>query len=142
MSEAVYMINFYQTEVYHQSRDCFELQGVSDLKELPTDAAEESTHLTPCTACGSSGDSIPVCPECDSSNILKQTHRWASNNSPQFKWEDRYGLAHMDFDAWRCRDCDAEFDDPRERDRKIDSGRRGLAGRLAAADPDEVFDDE
>jgi ssDNA-binding Zn-finger/Zn-ribbon topoisomerase 1 len=65
-----------------------------------------------------------VCPDCDSSKLVSRV----SN----------------DYDTdWLCRDCRNEFNSPDERER--DSGGlnpKCMAGRVAAMDPSEVFDDE
>jgi ssDNA-binding Zn-finger/Zn-ribbon topoisomerase 1 len=140
--EAVYIINRHYTEVYHENENCFELHGVSEITELCADRAKESAHLAPCSACRSSGDTITLCPDCDSPAIRRQTHRWASADASVDDAAELHALSHADFDAWRCCVCGSEFDDPNERVRKSESGRRGLAGRLASADSEEVFDDD
>jgi hypothetical protein len=87
-------------------------------------------------------ETVSACPECDSPAIRRQTHRWVSPDTPQSEWRDRYGLAHEDFDTHRCRDCDAEFDSPNEREPQNNRGYSGLVADLLEADADEVSANE
>jgi transposase-like protein len=73
-------------------------------------------------------DTVAVCPECDAAEVHL--------NAPG--GHNTAGRAHR----YRCQACKAQFDTYEERARKegIAPGHtpRGLAGRLARADPDEV----
>jgi len=71
-----------------------------------------------------------ACPYCDSTSIKRN----CVGDSP-----DRPGNASDDPDAWRCIECGRGFDDPKSREREHETEtRKGLAGRLARAEPDDV----
>lgn len=68
---------------------------------------------------------IPVCPECFSSAIQVNSTR---------------GLREND-DGYRCKQCEATFDDPAARESRKSSdvtGLDGLARKLDALDPDSI----
>jgi ribosomal protein L37AE/L43A len=120
MSEHVYVTNRYDTEAYHESSDCFQLQGSSDTRRLPADWARESTQLSPCTACQASGETVNVCPECSATKIHARVHRSRD-------------------EAWHCYRCKEEFREPDTREsEKMTKHRHGLAGDLVDADPEQV----
>lgn len=74
-------------------------------------------------------DDVSVCPECDSAS-LKMGRVTGS------------GIGHRDGvtdKRFRCADCGAAFDDPEVREKQTrGETRKGLAGKLARADPDDV----
>ena len=73
------------------------------------------------------GREIPVCAdaECDNAGI-------------------EIGSTNGSGTTWWCEACDSRFDEPRYRAPRTDNGIRDstLAGRLLAADPEAVSDDE
>ena len=74
-------------------------------------------------------DTVAACPECDAGGVTRHAGGGRNRRS-----EPPQG-------TYRCTDCGSHFEEFVERPRKSASVRRGLAGRLAAADPDEVSDD-
>ena len=75
-----------------------------------------------------SDEETTACAHCESTNI-----RPRQPDKP---------VSHGRGGEWRCRDCGRSFAAPIRREREIDSARRGLAGVLEAADPDEVSADD
>lgn len=74
-------------------------------------------------------DDVSVCPECDSASL--KMGRVSDSGQGH-----REGVTDKRF---RCADCRAAFDDPETREPKQTHGtRKGLAGKLARADPDDV----
>ena len=71
-------------------------------------------------------ETVAACPECDAANVT----RTAGGG--------RNGRSEPPQGTYRCSNCGSYFEEFVERARKGASVRRGLAGRLAAADPDEV----
>ena len=71
-------------------------------------------------------ETVAACPECDAARVTRNagSGRNARSDPPR--------------GTYRCTDCGSYFDEFVERARKQASVRRGLAGRLAAADADEV----
>jgi len=73
-------------------------------------------------------DTVAACPECDAPDVHM--------NAPGGYCKP------SDSGRFRCHACKAQFDTPTERPRKEGATtghrRRGLAGRLEQADPDEV----
>jgi transposase-like protein len=76
-------------------------------------------------------DTVDACPECDTtSGIYRRrgmgdTGRWPSDDA-----------------TYVCRECGATFAEPNEREAQhTNETRKGRAGKLAKADPDEVGGD-
>jgi transposase-like protein len=73
------------------------------------------------------GDTVRVCPECDTPDIRVRPGGYNSSTH-------RVGAAR-----WRCKDCGATFDEPAERpSNHAHAGLSGLARDLADADPDDL----
>jgi ribosomal protein L37AE/L43A len=120
MTEHVYLSDLFLSNTYHESPDCFQLQGSADARQLPADWARESTHLSLCTACQTTGETVNVCPECSATKIHARVHRSRD-------------------EAWHCYRCKEEFREPDTREsQQVTKHRHGLAGDLVDADPDEV----
>lgn len=70
-------------------------------------------------------NTVAACPECDATSVAL--------NAPG-------GYADVpEGSRYRCANCGALFDEYVERERRTaNDSRRGLAGRLVDADPDEV----
>jgi len=85
----------------------------------------------------SDGDSsertTTACPACDATSIKVRNpdHICSDGSTAQ---------------GWYCYECDSGFDEPIRRERRrpnqTANSRNGLAGDLAAADPEEVFGDD
>jgi hypothetical protein len=70
---------------------------------------------------------VLACPECDATQIYNR------------RSDDVGRFASKDVARYGCSYCGARFDDPVRRESHIiDINRKGLAGELADADPDEV----
>jgi ribosomal protein L37AE/L43A len=118
MTETAYLIDFYQSEVYHESSDCRQLQGESDLKKMPVDWARESAHLSLCMTCQAAGDVVDVCPECDTTRIYARQ---------KMQPRDR---------RWKCYTCGETFRQPDTRE------SQNITDRSSRADSAEVSCDE
>jgi rubredoxin len=74
-----------------------------------------------------SDETVRVCPECDTAHDL-----YRRQGKPQGNPEDTT-------ETYRCLTCGAEFDTLKRRSPERDGhGRRGMAGRLANATPEEL----
>ena len=72
-----------------------------------------------------SDDLVAACPDCGSSRVTGNAT--ASRNPDQSRGR------------FRCTGCGQFFDEPNQRERQRDcKSRKGLAGQLVDADPDEV----
>ena len=71
-------------------------------------------------------ETVAACPECDAARVTRNAGG------------RRNGQSDPPRGTYRCTDCGSYFDEFVDRARKQPSVRRGLAGRLAAADADEV----
>ncbi|UXF50895.1 MAG: hypothetical protein HQRvContig02_45 [Haloquadratum phage sp.] len=75
-----------------------------------------------------SDDLVACCPDCGAANVTRHAVGGPSGDHSD---EPR--------GRYRCSGCGAYFDEYDERERRQShTTRRGLAGKLAAADPDEV----
>lgn len=74
------------------------------------------------------GGQITACPECDSPSI-KPRNPGKPSSPPSHTTN------------WYCNNCGAQFDEAVERAREHRPGRRGLAGKLARAEPDDLVTD-
>jgi transposase-like protein len=67
-------------------------------------------------------DTLDACPACDSARIRINATKREKARAP----------------TYRCKDCNATFDDPTTRERQGGARLSGLAKALAEADPDAV----